>query len=131
MTLQSPTATLIPLFSSPELTGCGYPGLLDRKNRSDMCPLWESNPGLPACKASTLPLGQVLCSINWSLMISLWLLSFCGHLPEKGCRIALCVLPLLLSFLSPAEGEGYSFLNVRASVRHSVRPSRPSRAITK
>ena len=54
VTLQSPTATLIPLFSSSELTGCGYPGLLDRKNRSDMCPRWESNPRLPACKASTL-----------------------------------------------------------------------------
>ena len=40
-------------FSSSELTGCGYPGLLDRKNRSDMCPRWESNPRLPACKAST------------------------------------------------------------------------------
>ena len=49
-----PTATLIPLFSSSELTGCGYPGLLDRKNRSDMCPRWESNPRLPACKASTI-----------------------------------------------------------------------------
>ena len=48
------TATLIPLFSSSELTGCGYPGLLDRKNRSVMCPRWESNPRLPACKASTL-----------------------------------------------------------------------------
>ena len=35
---QSPIATLIPLFSSSELTGCGYPGLLDRKNHSDMCP---------------------------------------------------------------------------------------------
>ena len=54
VTLQSPTATLIPLFSSSELTGCGYPGLLDRKNRSDMCPRWESNPRLPASKASTL-----------------------------------------------------------------------------
>ena len=53
MTLQSPTPTLIPLFSSSELTGCGYPGLLDRKNHSDMCPRWESNPRLPACKAST------------------------------------------------------------------------------
>ena len=30
------------------------PGLLDRKNCSDMCPRWESNPLLPACKASTL-----------------------------------------------------------------------------
>ena len=39
---------------SSELTGCGYPGLLDLKNRSDMCPRWESNPRLPACKASTL-----------------------------------------------------------------------------
>ena len=39
---------------SSELTVCGYPGLLDRKNRSDMCPRWESNPRLPACKASTL-----------------------------------------------------------------------------
>ena len=54
MTLQSPTTTLIPLFSSSELTGCGYPGLLGRKNRSDMCPQWESNLRLPACKASTL-----------------------------------------------------------------------------
>ena len=41
-------------ISSSELTGCGYPGLLNRKNRSDMCPPWESNPRLPACKASTL-----------------------------------------------------------------------------
>ena len=56
--LQSPTATLIPLFSSSELTGCGYPGLLDRKNRSDMCPRWESNHRLPACKASTLSTRQ-------------------------------------------------------------------------
>ena len=30
--------TLIPLFSGSELTGCGYPGLSDRKNHSDMCP---------------------------------------------------------------------------------------------
>ena len=28
--------------------------LLDLKNRSDMCPRRESNPRLPACKASTL-----------------------------------------------------------------------------
>ena len=41
-------------ISSSELTGCGYPGLLDRKNRSDMCPRWETIPRLPACKASTL-----------------------------------------------------------------------------
>ena len=36
VTLQSATATLIPLFSSSELTGWGYPGLLDRKNCSDL-----------------------------------------------------------------------------------------------
>ena len=41
-------------ISSSELTGCGCPGLLDRKNRLDMCPRWESNPRLPPCKASTL-----------------------------------------------------------------------------
>ena len=74
VTLQLPTATLIPLFSSSELTGCGYPGLLDRKNRSDMCPRWESNPRFPACKASTLstrqgsPLGD---AINYSANIYL------------------------------------------------------------
>ena len=54
VTLQSTTATLIPLFSSSELTGCRYPGLLDRKNCSDICPRWESNPRLPACQASTI-----------------------------------------------------------------------------
>ena len=32
----------------------GYPGLLDPKNHSDMCPRWELNPRLPACKASSL-----------------------------------------------------------------------------
>ena len=41
-------------ISSSELTGYGYPGLLDRKNRLDMFPRWELNPRLPACKASTL-----------------------------------------------------------------------------
>ena len=53
VTLQSPTATLILLFSSSEPTGYGYPGVLDRKNRSDMCPRWESNFRLPACKVCT------------------------------------------------------------------------------
>ena len=47
-------------FPAQELTGCGYPGLLDRINRSAMCPRWESNPRLPACKASPYPLGQAL-----------------------------------------------------------------------
>ena len=42
------TRCLIPLFSSSEHTGCGYPGL------SDMCSQWESNPQLPAWKANTL-----------------------------------------------------------------------------
>ena len=58
VTLQSPTATLIPLFSSSKLTGCGYSDLLNRKNRSGMCPRWESNPRLHACKASTLATRQ-------------------------------------------------------------------------
>ena len=63
VTLQSPTTTLIPLF--PELTGCGYHGLLDRKNRSDMCPRWESKPRLPACKVSTLST-RPGSPLNWS-----------------------------------------------------------------
>ena len=81
VTLQSPTATLIPLFSSPELTGCGYPGLLDRKNRSDMCLRWESNPRLPAFKASTLstrpgtPLAELsqLMSVYMRIVFDTWL----------------------------------------------------------
>ena len=36
---ESPTATLIPLFSSSELTGFGYPGLLDQKI------IWTCAPG--------------------------------------------------------------------------------------
>ena len=56
MTLQSPTATLIPLFSSSELTGRGYAGLLDRKNRSDMCPRWESESNLRLPDARQAPL---------------------------------------------------------------------------
>ena len=47
-------ATLILLFSSSELTGCGSSGLLDRKNRLDICPPVGVEPRLPACKASTL-----------------------------------------------------------------------------
>ena len=70
MTLQSPTAILIPLFSSSELTGCGYPGLMDRKNRSDMCG-WKSNPRLPACRAP-YPLG----SPQFTLLL------LCSHSPN-------------------------------------------------
>ena len=47
-TFSDTAITLIPLFSSSEHTGCGYPGLLDRKNCSDMCRQWESNPRLLA-----------------------------------------------------------------------------------
>ena len=55
-------------YSSSELTGCRYPGLLDRKNCSDMCPRWESNPRLPACKASSLstrPGSPLLDKLRW------------------------------------------------------------------
>ena len=75
VTLQSLTATLIPLFSSSELTGCGYPGLLDRKNCSDMCPQWESNPRLPVYKASTLSTrpGSPLCDyMSFSTVFKLY-----------------------------------------------------------
>ena len=60
-------------ISSSELTGCGYPGLLDRKNLSDMCPRWESNPRLPACKASTLSTRPgsppISSSTPWSVLV--------------------------------------------------------------
>ena len=45
-------------FSSSELTGCGYPGLLDRKNRSDMCPRWESNLDFLHARRAPYPLDQ-------------------------------------------------------------------------
>ena len=54
MTLQSPTATLIPLFSSSELTGCGYPGLLDRKIVRTCATGGSRILDFLACKASTL-----------------------------------------------------------------------------
>ena len=60
MTLQSPTATLIPLISSSDLTGCGYPGLLDRKNCSDMCPRGSRTLDFLHARRAPYPLGQVL-----------------------------------------------------------------------
>ena len=107
MTLQSPTATLIPLFSSSELTGCGYPGLLDRKNRSDMCLRWESNTRLSACKASTLstrpgsPLQTLLCShspndvpyepqLRYRLMLCSHSPNDVPHEPQLRYRLLLC-----------------------------------------
>ena len=65
MTLQSPSATLMPLFSSSELTGCGYPGLLDRKSRSDMCPGGSRILDFLRARRAPYPLGQALrFSIN-------------------------------------------------------------------
>ena len=49
---QSPTATLIPLFTSSEHTGRGYHCLLDRKNHLDMYRLWESNSWFPVWTAN-------------------------------------------------------------------------------
>ena len=93
MTLQSPTATLKPLFSSSELTGCGYPGLLDRKNRSDMCPRWESNPRLLACKASTLstrpssPLSD-FCAVRIDVIMNFVVITNVG-IERAHCKYAL------------------------------------------
>ena len=60
MTLQSPTATLIPLFSSSELTGCGYPGLLDRKNRLTCAPGGSRTLDSLRARRAPYPLGQAL-----------------------------------------------------------------------
>ena len=126
MTLQSPTATVIPLMSSSELTGCRYPGLLDRKNRSDMCSRWKSNPRLPSCKASTLstrpgfPLCGTLLLLNRLVHVGgscewcLWLdsqevaclgeggLSYLHFMHEL---LSLCVISSFFSFL--IFGAGY------------------------
>ena len=48
------TATLIPLFPAQTHWVRISWSIGSEKNRSDMCPRWESNPRLPACKASTL-----------------------------------------------------------------------------
>ena len=56
----SDTTIFQPSAPSTELTGCGYPALLDRENCSDMCPQWESNPRLPAARRAPYPLGQAL-----------------------------------------------------------------------
>ena len=56
-------------ISNSEHTGCGYPGLLDRKNRSDMCCRWESNPRLPA-SLSTRPGAPLWSSWVWHLPFS-------------------------------------------------------------
>ena len=76
MTLQSPTATLIPLFCSSELTGCGYPGLLDRKNRSDMCPVGSRTLDFLRARRAPYPLGQVLRYMH--TIISLTYYIYCG-----------------------------------------------------
>ena len=47
-------------ISSSELTGCGYPGLLDRKNRSDMCPRFESTLYFLHARRAPYSLGQAL-----------------------------------------------------------------------
>ena len=43
-----------------------------RKNHSDKCPRWESNPRLPACKASTLstrPGSPLNCIKKWNSLV--------------------------------------------------------------
>ena len=47
-------------FSNSELTGCGYPGLLDRKNRSDMCPGGSRTLDFLHARRAPYPLGQAL-----------------------------------------------------------------------
>ena len=53
-------ATLIPLFSSSELTGCEYPGLLDRKNRLDLCPGGSRTLNFVRARRAPYSLGHAL-----------------------------------------------------------------------
>ena len=62
MTLQSPTATLIPLFSGSELTRCGYPGLLDRKIVRTCAPGGSRTLDFLHARRAPFPLGQALRS---------------------------------------------------------------------
>ena len=70
VTLQSPTATLILLFSSSEHTGCGYPGLFDRKKNtlghvSPIRTLDSLRPGAPLLIAAIVIMTQArLCHVN-------------------------------------------------------------------
>ena len=67
-------------ISSSEHTGCGYPGLFNRKNRSDMCRRRESNLRLLRERRTPYPLGQALrsCHMNregnqgesWTLVLN-------------------------------------------------------------
>ena len=64
VTLQSLTATLIPLFSSSELTGCRYPGLLDRKNLRTCAPRGSQTLDFLRARRAHYPLGQALRSMQ-------------------------------------------------------------------
>ena len=59
-TFSDTAITLIPLFTSSELTGCGYPGQLDRKNRSDMCPGESRTLDFLRARRAPYPRGQAL-----------------------------------------------------------------------
>ena len=60
------------------------------KNRSDMCPRWESNHRLPACKASTLSTwrGSPLCHSVYCLVSK----NYGSDLLQISCTILICYM---------------------------------------
>ena len=57
-------ATLIPLHSSSELTGCGYPGLLDRKIVWTCAPCGSRTLNFLCARRAPYPLSQAL-RLEW------------------------------------------------------------------
>ena len=93
MTLQSPTATLIPLFSRSEVTDCGYPGLLDQKNHLDVVPGGSRTLHFLRARGAPYPLEQALR--YHSLMPLKYSIVFatpvnCCQNRLKGVKAALC-----------------------------------------
>ena len=84
MTLQSPTATLIPLFSSSELTGCGYLGLLDRKIVQTCAPGGSRTLDFLHARRAPYPLGQALQLFGLCVCRSVF--QFCNDVPRVAQR---------------------------------------------
>ena len=73
--------------SSSELTGCGYPGLLDRKNRLDMCPGGSRTLDFVHARQAPYPLGQALRSEAEIIFLFLIYIHICcGYSSEATCK---------------------------------------------
>ena len=79
--------TQIPLFSSSELTGCGHPGLLDRKNLSNKASTLSTRQGSPPLSELLrivcmyiLPYLYSMCHLKTSLLMTYLYFVLLDHL---------------------------------------------------